>query len=387
MSDNPILALTQGYWCTLKLNTATDQHLAINQTTGVLGSFRKNNPNEGDDAKWFKFLIVPRNVNKNQYWLFSQAAQNGSGELVSRLGSSGLGQWGFEDKNDNKDDDEIDNKNAVAKLWQVFQIVPLDTFGGDGKVVIRIVEDDRAISTRWDAATFLWDYEEGDNQQWLHIHRAEVSKMPKVPIIEGEPGQLDRELLKVGGFNQPGANDVVLRKTEPRIVGAQHISFPRVKDDYGMGRKMKETPYYLLTHTCFWRLTKDEEIAAPGKVEKTLTWEIGTSTAREVSVESHLNITVGAKTTYSFPSGGGGEVNFVAEFGQRWQSVNNVERYETESGTDTVSFEKQRARVVVWALVNRYTLTRENGEQIGEMEFIEKDVYITRSYEEPMRCD
>lgn len=384
MPHTSILALTQGYWCTLKLNKATDQYLAINQTTGVLASFRKNNPNEGEDAKWFKFLIVPRNAKKNQYWLFSLAAQNGSGELVSRLGSNGLGQWGFEDKNDNKFEDKNDNEKANAKLWQVFHIEPQDTFDKDGKVVIRLVEDDRAISTRWDAATFLWDYEKGDNQQWLHIQRAEACPMPMAPLTKGVPGQLDRDELKVSGFNLSCENDGVVRETKPRVVGTQLISFPRVKDDFSMGRKMKETPYYLLTHTCFWRLTKDQEITAPTKVEDTLTWEIGTSTSREVSVESYLNIKVGAKTTYEFPSGGGGEVNFAAESGQSWGKVDRAERYETEKGEHKVCYEKQHARVVVWGLVNRYTLTRQNGEQIGEMEFIEKDEYISRSHVVPL---
>lgn len=359
MTTQSILDLTLRHWCTLKLHTATDQHLAINQTTGALASFRKNNPNEGDDAKWFKFLIVPCNIEKGEFWLFSQGAQNGAGELVSRWRSNELGQWGFENEK-----------------WQVFQIIPLDTFDKDGKVAIRIVEDDRAISTRWDAAAFLWEYLGYDDQQWLHIRKAERCPMPEIPKIEGELGQLDRELLKVEGYDSG-----VVRETEPRVVGTQLVSFPRVADNYSRGRQMKETPFYLLTHTCYWRLVKDVEYDGASSVDETLEWEIGTRTSKEISIDSSLKITVGAKTTYKSITGFSGELNFAAEFGHRWKSVEIVERYEKTKGTYHVSYESgKRARVVVWALVNRYTLTRQNGDLIGKTEFIEKDDAVNRCY-------
>jgi hypothetical protein len=42
----------------------------------------------------------------------------------------------------------------------------------------------------------------------------------------------------------------------------------------------------------------------------------------------------------------------------------------------------QRVLLVVWALVNQYTLQRANGDVVGEVEFIEKGDEIAREYSE-----
>lgn len=80
MADQRIVEFVRPRWCTIRLATAHDQYLAINQSFGTFAAFRENNP---ADNKWFHFLSIPRNVASGQFWLFSKAAQGGSGELVT----------------------------------------------------------------------------------------------------------------------------------------------------------------------------------------------------------------------------------------------------------------------------------------------------------------
>ena len=87
--------------------------------------------------------------------------------------------------------------------------------------------------------------------------------------------------------------------------------------------------------------------------------------------------------SYKAEAGLGGEIGFAEEQGERWIRRSEVERYETEKGRYTARYKDgEHVLVVVWALVNRYTLTRSNGDAIGEVEFIEKDNSIARSYAE-----
>lgn len=264
-----------------------------------------------------------------------------------------------------------------GKLWQCFDITPLPSYDRDRMVRLRCVQDDRVVSTRGDGQAFLWDLTEGDNQQMLHLGDAGPIPMPTVPVIEGTGGSMDRDLLKVDGFNETE----VVEETPPRVVSTQLIPFPFVHDTYTLGRRMRETPYYLLTRRCFWKKVKSQEFPAAGKKEQELTWEVGFKEKEISDLEKTLKMTVGAKMTYKAGVGIGGELSFAVEHGEKWTRRTEVERYEKETGRYKVNYEDgDHVLVVVWALINRYTLTRTNGEAIGEVEFIEKDDSIARSY-------
>jgi len=359
MADQRIVDFVKPRWCTIRLATAHDQYLAINQTFGTFAAFRENNPAAN---KWFHFLMIPRDVDSGQFWLFSKAAQGGSGELVTAPGGDrNLRQW-----------------QLTGELWQCFDITPLPSYDQDRMVRLTCVKDDRVVSTRWEPGqAFLWDFTEGDEQQMLHLGDAGPIPMPTVPEIEGTSGSMDRDLLKVEGFNETE----VVEETPPRVVSTQLIPFPFVHDTYTLGRRMRETPYYLLTRRCFWKKVKSQEFPAAGKKEQELTWEIGFKKKETSELEQTLKITVGAKMSYKAEVGIGGELSFAVEHGEKWTRRSEVERYETQTGRYKVNYEDgDHVLVVVWALVNRYTLTRTNSEAIGEIEFIEKDDSITRSY-------
>jgi hypothetical protein len=104
--DQRVVDFVGDKWCMFRLATASDQYLAINQTTGVLAAFREDAPKEN---QWFHFLIVPRDGRRNQFWIYSREAQGGAGELVSQ--KSGLRQWRFE-----------------GGFWQCFEITPLPSY-------------------------------------------------------------------------------------------------------------------------------------------------------------------------------------------------------------------------------------------------------------------
>jgi hypothetical protein len=124
--------------------------------------------------------------------------------------------------------------------------------------------------------------------------------------------------------------------------------------------------------------------AAAGDKEEELTWEVGFKTKETSELEQTLKITIGAKATYKAEVGLGGELSFAEERGEKWTRRSEVERYERETGRYKVSYkEGDQVLVVVWALVNRYTLTRTNGDRIGEVEFVEKDDWIALSYRKP----
>jgi hypothetical protein len=358
MADQRIVEFVKSRWCTIRLATALDQYLAINQTFGTFAAFRENNPVAN---KWFHFLIIPRDVDSGQFWLFSRAAQGGSGELVTAPGGEhNLRQW-----------------QLTGELWQCFDITPLASYDQDHKVRLTCVEDGRVVSTRWDGQAFLWNFTEGDEQQMLRLGEAGPIPMPTVPEIEGTSGSMDRDLLKVESFDDTQA----LEKTPPRVVSTQLIPFPFVNDTYPLGRRMRETPYYLLTRRCFWKKVKAREFPAAGEKEEELTWEVGFKENETSALEQTLKITIGAKVSYASEVGIAGEVSFAEERGEKWTRRSEVERYETEKGRYKVKYKDgERVLVVVWALVNQYTLTRTNGEPIGEVEFIEKDDLISRSH-------
>lgn len=121
-----------------------------------------------------------------------------------------------------------------------------------------------------------------------------------------------------------------------------------------------------------------------GDKEQEVTWEIGFKENETSELERTLNITIGANASYKTEGGIGGELSFVEERGERWTKRTEVERYEKETGRSKVNYKDgDRVLVVVWALVNHYTLTRTNGfDIVGEVEFIEKDDSITRDHVE-----
>jgi len=360
MADQRIVDFVKPRWCTFRLTTAHDQFLAINKTTGTFASFRENNPAA---SEWFHFLILPRDVDRGQFWLFSRAAQGGSGELVTASDRDGkLQQW-----------------QLTGDTWQCFEITPLADYGRNRMVRLTCVADSRVVSTRWDGPAFLWRLEDGDDQQILHLGDAGSIKLPEMPIIESTGGTKDRDLLKVESFD----DTQVVEQTPPRVASAQLIPFPFVNDTYSLGQRMRDTPYYLLTRHSFWKKVKAREFPAAGVKEEELTWEIGFREKETSELEKTLNITIGAKVSYASEAGLGGEINFSEQRGEKWTRRSEVERYEKESGSYKVKYKDgERVLVVVWALVNRYTLSRTNGDVIGEIEFIEKDDSISRSHTE-----
>jgi hypothetical protein len=358
MADQRVVDFVRPRWCLIRLATASDQYLAINQTFGTFASFSEANPGAND---WFKFLIIPRDVGRNEFWLFSKAAQSGSGELVSDS-HRGLAQWGFEGKDS-----------------QCFNITPLASYDKDRMVRLTVVSDDRVVSTRWSAQAFLWNLTDGDKQQMLHLVDGGPIPMPTVPDIEGVPGNMDRELLRVDSFD---ATEVV-ETTPPRVVATELIPFPFVQESYTHGRQMRETPYYLMTRRCFWKKVKSREFPAAGEKEEELTWEVGLEETESSAVETSLLVKIGAKASYKAEAGLAGELSFAQENGEKWTKRSEVERYEKQTGRHLAKYAAgNRVLVVVWALANRYTLTRANGDVLGEVEFIEKGDEIARSHME-----
>jgi hypothetical protein len=83
----------------------------------------------------------------------------------------------------------------------------------------------------------------------LPLEGAEAIALPTLPEIDGVPGSMDREMLKVESFDGDGVLDVI----PPRVAAAQLVAFPFVNDTYTTGRQMRETPCYLgLGH---WRIS------------------------------------------------------------------------------------------------------------------------------------
>ncbi|MGH6920064.1 MAG: hypothetical protein ACREJ0_20445, partial [Geminicoccaceae bacterium] len=124
MADQRIVEFVKPRWCTLRLAMAHDQYLAINQTFATFAAFRESNP---AGNKWFHFLIVPRDLDSSQFWLFSKAAQGGRGELVTAPGGDrNLRQW-----------------QLTGELWQCFDLTPLASYDRDRMVRLTCVQDGR----------------------------------------------------------------------------------------------------------------------------------------------------------------------------------------------------------------------------------------------------
>lgn len=363
MTDKAILDRIFSNWVHLRLDTADDQYLAINKSNGALDSFRTTAP---ADEGWYRFLIIPKERDGNKFWIFNHDAQNGSGEVVTDVSGLGLHQWKFEDLPE-----------------QVFELrtraLPKD---GSPKITLIMVRDGKAVSTRWNGRAFLWDYIPDDNQQILHLEEGARLPVPMLPVIEGEPGHLDRDKLQVTGFD-----DKVVNQTDWRVVGVQLIPFVNVSDTWTLGEQMRSSPYYIMTRSCAWRLGVDWEYSGAGQTERKLEYEIGTHVTEGSSIEEHLNTEIGARAEWqigqSTTPGKAGGISFSHEWGTTWKRTSQIERYETRKGSITVTFkEGKRTRVASWNLVNRYTLRRQTGDIVGDFQFIEDDApaRIERSY-------
>jgi hypothetical protein len=350
MSDDVFLK----NWVLLQTGTATDQFIGINQSNGQAWSFRSDNPKA---ERWFHWLIVQA-PGGNRHWLFNRLAQGGSGEcLALPKGTNVFGQWRF-----------LGEKRQTFELRQ----------RAGGSVTLICEENHEALSTRWDRPTFTWGYTPGDDQQKLRIVAAEPLDLPALPEIEGEPGALDRNLLKVKSFKRE-----VAANTPWRVVGAELIAFPRIDDGWPIGDRMNYSPYYLLTRDSSWTLSFDEEYSGGGEDVKTFEWEQGTTTTSETSLEETLNIQVGVDASYKPVEGAGLGGGFSVSYrhGRTWRRTDSVERYKGQKGTSSRRFkEGKRVRVACWHLVNRYTLTRRTGDIVGQIECIEPAVAVERAY-------
>ena len=349
-------------WVSLQTSTATDQFIAINKSNGEAWSFRTDNPkSEG----WYHWLIVPRPDGK-RYWLFNRLAQGGSGEcLTLPEGKTNFGQWKF-----------------TGEPRQTFELRRASdkkevTLKKNYKVTLICEENHEALATRWNHAAFTWKYDPNDDQQKLLIDKVESLKLPKLPKIEGEPGALDRELLRVDSFEAG-----IPEETTPRVVGYDLIAFTGVHDGRPIGDQMNYSPYYLLVRQNYWTRSFDEEYSGAGDNEKTFEWEVGIKTTSATSIEHVLDITVGVEASYnkSGPGGAGG-ITVTAHDGHTWKESSSVERYEGQKGKSVRRFkEGKHVRVACWHLVNLYTLKHCNGEIVGQIASIEPAVVVERAY-------
>lgn len=347
MSDDVFLK----NWVLLQPRTATDQFIAINKSNGQAWSFRSSNPRaEG----WFHWLIVPA-PDGNRQWLFNRLAQGGSGEcLALPQGTNVFGQWQF-----------------LGEKRQTFEIRRRD----DGSVTLICEENHEALSTRWDRPTFTWRYIPDDDQQKLGIVAAEPLLLPEIPEIEGEPGALDRDLLRIDSFEGG-----VVEETPRRLVGAELIAFTSVNDDWPIGDRMNLSPYYLLTRENYWNLSYDETYSGGGDTEKTLEWEVGVTTTSERSLEETVNIQIGIDAKYKGVGGEGG-ISVSYTYGKTWRRTDSVERYEGGKDTEVRRFKEGKpVRVARWQLVNVYTLKRRTGDIVGEIACIEPRVFVGRAH-------
>jgi hypothetical protein len=343
-------------WVLLQLGTATDQFVAINKSNGQACSFRSSNPKaEG----WFHWLIV-RASDRNRYWLFNRLAQGASGEcLALPHGTNVFGQWRF-----------------IGEPRQTFEIRRRD----GGSITLICEANHEALSTRWDRPTFTWGYLPGDDQQKLRIVAADPLQLPQIPALDGEPGALDRDLLKVDSFDGG-----ITQQTPRRMVGAELVAFVSVDDGWPIGDRMRDSPYYLLTRETYWTLSYDEEYSGAGENEKTVEWEIGVTTTSERSLEETLNIQVGADAAYKRGEKTGpgmeGGISVSFQYGRTWRHTESVERHEKKRDTSIKRFrEGKRTRVACWHLANLYTLTRRTGDIVGQVVYVEPGVAVERAY-------
>jgi hypothetical protein len=357
--DERLLKHISSYWVLLQPDTAEDQFLAINKTSGMLWSFNTRTPAAED---WYKWLVLPRNAEGSEFWIFNKAAQGGSGELLTCRGD-GLGQWGFHDGED-----------------QIWELRLREDHGLLPKVTLISKQNREALQTWWDARQGLRAYNPIVKEQKLRVGTGGELTVPVSPAIDGEPGQIDRELLTINGFDGPAT-----ASTPWRTVGWQLIPFPFVEDGWSIGEQMNLSPYYLMVRDCRWELADDQEYPGSGSTEREFTWEIGVTTKKFTSYEATMKIEVGAQGRYK--TKGGVKLKFSASFshGQTWTQSNEIERYEKETGRTTCTYpEGKRTRVVVWKLVNRYRLLRHTEtpepDTISHLEFTEKAPIIGRSY-------
>ena len=241
MADQRIVDFVKPRWCTIRLATAHDQHLAINETFGTFAAFRESNPTGN---KWFHFLIMPRDVDSGQFWLFSKAAQGGSGELVSAPDGAR----------------DLRQERLTGELWQCFAITPLASYDRDRMVRLTCVRDGRVVSTRWTGRRF------SGTSPKATISRSFTSATRTDPDADGPrdrghqrqhgPRSLEgRRLQRHAG----GGGDAATRgvdATDP---------FPFVDDTYPLGWRMRKSPYYLLTRRCFWKKVKAKSSPPPAR--------------------------------------------------------------------------------------------------------------------------
>jgi hypothetical protein len=126
------------YYYRLRLKTSNNYYLRV-WDTGRVGSDQVKD----DLSTW---LLIPTGQNLDEYWLFNKGAKGGRGQVLARPAAlTTLNQWDF----------LADDKAQRFKVQF--------TSGG----YFRLIEQasQKAVSTRWNEAAFVWDVNPTDAQQ------------------------------------------------------------------------------------------------------------------------------------------------------------------------------------------------------------------------------
>ena len=305
--------------------------------------------NTGPNAHGFEWILFP--------------TSDGSYLIVNRVSGQALVAGSFGERED-------------RKVWQY----PLSTLGshspeafkwglrktGAAYQILNRASGYALLAGNWGATDedLVWQYptsETGSNAS-AFLWTLDPTDVLEVPALR--PGE-DEGVRAPDIPRLTSMSDTPPTVSESWVVAEVLVPFMYVNDG-AVSFQLLTTPYYILSREQYWERSKIQEY--DGQSSDTITQEVitGITETSSRSLENELKITIAADASFSY---GGAAVALKTELQNTLKISESTSQSQThqEKKSVTITLPKIRCRVLVWQLVESFTLLRgDRGSTVGQ---------------------
>jgi hypothetical protein len=250
------------------------------------------------------------------------------------------------------------------------------------------------VAVGWDGNILRWAQSNKNDQRFKLVAVPGEKPKPSVQPGQYQPGQI------------PGAPEITAWNQAPPersdfyLIGEMTVPAVLVNDGAFSGKipQVETTPYYVLSRHQYWDRSSGRgfynqyEEAAVRTQKYTL--KVGTTAKQSSEIERTLTIKITEKGDFNFDVGG--EVSGVKLGFKGSSSIQREfeDKLRVKASTETTSVTEETREVtiqippgkharVMWTLVDRYTLRRYDGTQLGMWEVASKTVTDEQDFSPP----
>jgi hypothetical protein len=251
------------------------------------------------------------------------------------------------------------------------------------------------VAVGWDGNILRWAQSNKNDQRFKLVAVPGEKPKPSVQPGQYQPGQI------------PGAPEITAWNQAPPersdfyLIGEMTVPAVLVNDGAFSGKipQVETTPYYVLSRHQYWDRSSGRgfynqyEEAAVRTQKYTL--KVGTTEKQSSEIERTLTIKITEKGDFNFEVGG--EVSGVKLGFKGSSSIQREfeDKLRVKASTETTSVTEETREVtiqippgkharVMWTLVDRYTLRRYDGTQLGMWEVASKTVTDEQDFSPPI---